>query len=279
MVSPLNPWSRLLDAQASARPLSFMLGMRHEAPLYCPAHSHPAIEIAYHHGGSGVTTLEGQQELRYAEGSVVIYPPDEKHDQTMETPGEDLCIQLSLPRGKCPPKGLLYIDCIESASMEMEIEELARGRTNIDAREKAVLNLRATALLMTLLYSHFSKPSRNNAQNPMETHVLLAEKYIHDNFQGIQSMEEIARFVGISHDHLRHLFKAIRGTSLIRHLNETRIERAKSLLVCSRLPMKQIASICGFRDEYYFSAVFRKLVKLPPLRYRTSAWPHPDADG
>ena len=47
-----------------------------------------------------------------------------------------------------------------------------------------------------------------------------------------------------------------------------RIERAKTLLVHSQLSLKQIATLCGFRDEYYFSAVFRRFADLPPGRYR-----------
>lgn len=268
MAVALASWSRFMDAQANARPLSFVLGMRHEAPRHCPPHSHPAIEIAYHRAGSGVTRLAGHQELSFAEGSVVIYPPDAKHDQTMENPGEDLCVQIALPKGRRQPAGMFYVDHLESDSTKGEIEALARGHAAIDARERAVLNLRATALLMTLLHAHFSRPARRPTGNPLETHVLVAEKFIRDNFQSIRSMDEIARAVGISHDHLRHLFKALRGKTLIRHLNETRVERAKSLLACTRLPMKQIATLCGFRDEYYFSAVFRRFVKASPGHHR-----------
>ena len=32
--------------------------------------------------------------------------------------------------------------------------------------------------------------------------------------------------------------------------------------------MKQIATMCGFKDEYYFSAVFRKFTATAPGAYQ-----------
>jgi transcriptional regulator GlxA family with amidase domain len=55
---------------------------------------------------------------------------------------------------------------------------------------------------------------------------------------------------------------------MIRWLNEVRLKRARSLLIHSRLPIKQVAALSGFRDEYYFSAVFRRFHRLAPSAYR-----------
>ena len=101
-----------------------------------------------------------------------------------------------------------------------------------------------------------------------EEHVAAAELFIRENFASIRSLRNVAATAGIGYDHLRHLFKKTRGRSLVQYLNEVRMERATTLLVHSRLPLKQIATMCGFRDEYYFSAVFRRHVRMPPGRYR-----------
>jgi transcriptional regulator GlxA family with amidase domain len=101
-----------------------------------------------------------------------------------------------------------------------------------------------------------------------ERHVRKAEHYINEQYGKIDSLRQVAEAIGIGYDHLRHSFKARRGKSLVRQLNEVRVERAKALLAHSRLPLKQISSMCGFRDEYYFSAVFRKLAHAAPGRYR-----------
>jgi transcriptional regulator GlxA family with amidase domain len=50
-----------------------------------------------------------------------------------------------------------------------------------------------------------------------------------------------------------------------------RLSRAKVMLAHSKLPLKAVASACGFADEYYFSSVFRRIEGLPPGGYRERA--------
>jgi len=102
----------------------------------------------------------------------------------------------------------------------------------------------------------------------MHSHPAVEIVFMSEHFAGISSLRDVAEHVGVSHDHLRHLFIKARGRSLIRHLNEIKVARAKILLTNSPLPLKQIAATCGFKDEYYFSAVFRRLTNLSPGLYR-----------
>ena len=56
----LTSWSHFLARQAKAPPLIFLSGVRHRLKrgVYCPMHSHRAIEIVYHPVGRGVTRLK-----------------------------------------------------------------------------------------------------------------------------------------------------------------------------------------------------------------------------
>ena len=74
----------------------------------------------------------------------------------------------------------------------------------------------------------------------------------------------------VSHDYLRHCFKDRYRGSLAGWLSEVRIERAKELLVHSRLPLKTVAAMCGFANERYFSSVFRKREACAPGEFRRS---------
>jgi AraC-like DNA-binding protein len=92
--------------------------------------------------------------------------------------------------------------------------------------------------------------------------------YIREHFACIDRMQEVADHVGVSYDHLRHVFKRDRGMGLNEFLSMVRMERAKSLLLHSRLPIKTIASQCGFKTDRYFSTCFRQAVGLSPGRFR-----------
>lgn len=78
----------------------------------------------------------------------------------------------------------------------------------------------------------------------------------------------IARKVGVSPSHLVRIFQANLGTSPMRYLSQMRVRHAQSLLVRSQLTIKEIAFMVGFRDQLYFSRVFRQETGRSPRAFR-----------
>jgi AraC-like DNA-binding protein len=264
-----DTWQELVR-ETTGRTLHFVAGWRAPVTLgvACQVHSHPAIEMVYHRTGSGITRLGKRQneQVSFSEGSCVIYAPDLPHDQVMDTPGEDICVQLAVPpriRKRIP--GCLVARNAASQHSD-DWDQLSSGRNPTSELERNILNLRATAILLTMLRECISpEESKRSAEHAA---VRLAEAYIREHFATIDSMQEVSEWSGMSHDRLRHLFREQRGTSLVAFLTHVKLERAKSLLIHSNLPLKQIATLCGFRDEYYFSSVFRRHTGHPPGTFR-----------
>ncbi len=269
MRPPLS-WDQLARHTAEAPPLVYVHGMRFPVCLSfnCGWHSHDDIEIVYHPTGRGTSRLRSGRELSFEEGSVVIYGPKEEHDQRMTRSGEDLCVHVKAPDWFVRFAGpALHLPRIEIPSIIADIQMLARGHMRLRKLDRGIFNYRATTTLLTLIHLACVAQPREG-EDAGERHVRKAEVYIHEKFPVIQSLREIAAHAQISPDHLRHSFKRLRGKSLVHYLNEVRVEQAKSLLIHSRLPLKQIASMTGYRDEYYFSNVFRKFAGLAPGVYR-----------
>jgi AraC-like DNA-binding protein len=265
-----SPWVVWAARLSDAPPLKFVHGMRHTVSLgvCCDVHCHPEIEIVFHPVGQGVTRVEGGPDMAFGEGDVVVYAAGQNHDQVMDRPGEDVCVQIALPpRAKKAPRQGFHVAAVDDPSMLDDLRALSQDRVRVSDAEQTILNLRATSVLCALIHLASSRGAADGPDGP-QRHVPAAERFIRENFATIRSLREVADRVGVGYDHLRHLFKEQRGRSLVQYLNEVRMERAKTLLVHSRLPLKQIAAMCGFRDEYYFSAVFRRHVRLPPGRYR-----------
>jgi transcriptional regulator GlxA family with amidase domain len=148
-----------------------------------------------------------------------------------------------------------------------EFQALARGHVGVSDLQQALLDARATSILLHLL--HLTLTAAQAEQSPPgEEPVRQAEQFLRSEFQSLRSLREVAGHVGLSSNHLRHLFKKNRGISMVAYLNQVRMERARSLLTQSRLPLKQVARLCGFADEYYFSAVFRRHNHIAPGQYR-----------
>ena len=78
---------------------------------------------------------------------------------------------------------------------------------------------------------------------------------------------DISASVGFSPSYLRALFAERVGESPMHYLNRIRIEHAKEMLSSRVFTLGEIASACGFQNEYYFNSVFKKITGVPPGKY------------
>lgn len=64
------------------------------------------------------------------------------------------------------------------------------------------------------------------------------------------------------------LFKESTGQIPSNHILMLRIQKAKQLLAESDMPIREISTVCGFDNEFYFSNVFKKQTALAPSVFR-----------
>lgn len=96
----------------------------------------------------------------------------------------------------------------------------------------------------------------------------LATEFIQDNIERDLGLTEIANAVDLSPFHFARLFKQATGVSPHQYLIKSRIERAKSLLAKSELPIVEVGFRVGFKNQSHFTTLFRKLTSLTPKAYR-----------
>lgn len=97
--------------------------------------------------------------------------------------------------------------------------------------------------------------------------VRQALDYIRDHYAEELTADTIAEKLGISRDHLRHLFKEETGQTVLDTLTQVRMEQAKKLLRDGSFKIYEIAERVGYRNSQYFSQVFRKQAGMTPLEY------------
>jgi len=269
-MSDIQTWGKIFAAPR----LEFQTGWAKELDrTYCPFHSHREFEIVYHHRGDGVTTIQDVQEKRafpYAEGTVGIYAPNLMHDQRNPEKAIDVCVHFSLPQPW--PASLCRYWSLAPPLSDYEREELfnlAQPHPALALAERYFYGYRLTTLLFHLLVIS-ARRGAANFQSPEARYAEEARNYMRLNYMQIQDMGQVAKAVGISYDYLRHVFKAAYCVSLVGCLNKFRLERAKALLMHSRLPLKAVASLCGFHNERYFVTSFKKAVRLTPGAFRKS---------
>jgi two-component system response regulator YesN len=79
---------------------------------------------------------------------------------------------------------------------------------------------------------------------------------------------EIARMVNLSPAHLRYLFKAETGMSIMQYQKTLRLEEARRLLESTFLSGKEIMLRIGLTDESHFVRDFKQSYGMTPAQYR-----------
>lgn len=98
--------------------------------------------------------------------------------------------------------------------------------------------------------------------------VELAKEYIEEHYYENLMQVDVAQRVGISAGYLSTLFQKQLSIGFVDYLNEIRIEHACTYLQQSYLKTYEIAYKVGFKDEKYFSKVFKKIKGQSPSEYR-----------
>jgi AraC family transcriptional regulator len=96
----------------------------------------------------------------------------------------------------------------------------------------------------------------------------LATEFIEDNIERDLGITEIADAVDLSPFHFARSFKQATGISPHQYLIKSRIERAKSLLAKSELPIVEVGFRVGFKNQSHFTTLFRRVTHLTPKAYR-----------
>jgi AraC family transcriptional regulator len=78
----------------------------------------------------------------------------------------------------------------------------------------------------------------------------------------------VARYVGVSKDHLTRCFRQQTGVTPMTYLTRYRVNQAKQLLATQEDSVAEIATMVGFASIAYFSRVFRREVGVSPRAYR-----------
>jgi two-component system, response regulator YesN len=102
----------------------------------------------------------------------------------------------------------------------------------------------------------------------MDRRVQKVLRLITENLSRRLAPGEIARAVNLSPAHLRYLFKAETGMSVMQYQKSLRMEEARRLLESTFLSGKEIMNRIGLKDESHFVRDFKQSYGLTPAQYR-----------
>ena len=107
---------------------------------------------------------------------------------------------------------------------------------------------------------------------PKESHsnmlrIQQAIDYIKKHYNLPLSVQELSSLCGISQGYFTEIFKSVTGKTPVEYIQQIRIDKSKELLLNTPLKIKEIAAKTGFKDEFYFSRIFKKLEGCSPSQF------------
>ncbi|KST67339.1 helix-turn-helix domain-containing protein [Mastigocoleus testarum] len=130
---------------------------------------------------------------------------------------------------------------------------------------ESVMNVLAVHLVNSYAVSKIQIPKVGK----LPTHLLAkVQEYIKANDTSNIAIADLANLTGYSSVHFTRMFKKATGQTPREYLIYHRINKAKDLLVNTKLSIIEVAFQSGFSSHAHFSTQFRRLVGTAPQIYR-----------
>lgn len=94
------------------------------------------------------------------------------------------------------------------------------------------------------------------------------QKWIDEHYCEPVSLERIASHIGVNGSYLSRIFSEKTHTTLVRYINELKINRAKHLLSDPDIQISDVALSVGIENTQYFCKLFKKITGESPSGWR-----------
>lgn len=112
---------------------------------------------------------------------------------------------------------------------------------------------------------------KESEDEEQRNHVIEAAKeYMRQHYEEELTLVSVAEQVKVSPSYLSSLFSKYEQCGFVDYLSNYRIEQSKMYLHDAGMKTYEVAYKVGFRDEKYYSKVFKKLTGASPSEYRKS---------
>ena len=133
----------------------------------------------------------------------------------------------------------------------------------LDTNGRDLREYRIAAILFEMYASLFSE------KKAAHDYVRRVKDYIRAVYMQEISVEEIAKSMNLNRRYLSRFFKEKTGMTVQDYLIHVRMEEAKRLLLQGK-SVNEASVLCGYRDPFHFSKMFKRLFGISPGAWKTA---------
>ena len=126
-------------------------------------------------------------------------------------------------------------------------------------------NLCLGHFLTLFIYNDKHYETTDEKKDMIDEAILYMQQHVHDNI----SLQDLCAFTHYSPSRFSSLFKQKTGYAPIDYFLQLKMQKASQLLDFTDKSVKDIGSVFGFDDPYYFSRRFTKIFGMSPKKYRS----------
>jgi AraC-like DNA-binding protein len=134
--------------------------------------------------------------------------------------------------------------------------------------DRLLIDQLETSIALHLLRRQNARPVASMRPSSSRAQISIAMEMLDDNLDGNLPVAELARACGLSRGYFIRAFRNETGLTPHQWLLYRRLDRARALLIGSRMSLADIAGTCGFADQSHFTRLFSRMVGLPPGNWR-----------
>lgn len=131
--------------------------------------------------------------------------------------------------------------------------------------ETEIINSKLITDILTMILSN---PSIHGPNEDYSCQMKSVKEYIDSHFTESINLDKLSEAFYMNKYYLTREFKKEYGETIFQHIIRRRINYARELLSSTDKTIEEIALLCGFNDQSYFSRQFKKMVGVSSLNYR-----------
>ena len=253
------------------------------------SHWHGNIELLCFLSGRGVVTIDGT-EIPVEPGDIAIIDANRLHQISAVDSLSYYC--LIIDRGFCErygfPVGRVRLQAkTDSRWLRSCCEQLANEVDRQRPFYKVAIQA-GVLLILSRLYRNFTEaegeepaapePDAGGRQARLNM-VRSAIDYLNLHYAEALTIDEICQEIGFSKYYFCRVFRAVTGKTVVDYLNLLRCEKAQYLLSSGKCNVQESAERCGFRNNSYFTKIYKRQIGELPSDTMRRRFPPPSPGG
>lgn len=214
------------------------------------------------------TEIDGKS-YSLGKGSVVIYPPKYQYHYWGEPPSKYLSIHFTGSHAKklLDDLGFLTMPYIYEGEFSQKVASLIEKMLEQDMIKAPFLQYSLACLLEQILLTIAIEKIRYEGYRSFKKSI----KYINEFYMQKIQIPSLAKMEGLSNSRYITLFTKEMGKTPSDYITSLRISKACDYLSSSEMQIGEIGVAVGYKDQYFFSKIFKKNMGLSPSEYRKKA--------